>query len=167
MHPDRSAFTPALQIVAHLRMCGHFLNYKMGDKSGQRRLLAMLHHHGEAPQRELQSLLQLSSGSMSELVAKVQADGLVEKIRSTTDRRQMDLRLTEKGTQTAIRLRKHYEERVEQLLGCFDDAEKAQLLSLLDRLGEHIGNLAFPCGCCRSAPDFAEAPCSNENKTAL
>ena len=61
-----------------LRACGHFLHFNMGGKAGRKRVLATLLREGEISQRTLQDLLDIQSGSLSEILAKIEADGLLE-----------------------------------------------------------------------------------------
>ena len=68
-------------IMIGLRACGHFLHFNMGGKAGRKRVLATLLREGEISQRTLQDLLDIQSGSLSEILAKIEADGLLEKVR--------------------------------------------------------------------------------------
>ena len=83
------------RIIEYLGACGRFLHYKMGEKAGRRRIFTILSKAKELPQRELQDILGICSGSLSEILAKMEADGFLEKAKSKTDGRQLNLRLTE------------------------------------------------------------------------
>ena len=78
-----------LRLVGRLRECGHFLYYRMGKKSGQRRILVKILAQGSLTQRQLQEMMKLSSGAMSEILAKMEADGLITRAKSAEDRRQV------------------------------------------------------------------------------
>ena len=85
------------RIIEYLGACGRFLHYKMGEKAGRRRIFTILSKAKELPQRELQDILGICSGSLSEILAKMEADGFLEKAKSKTDGRQLNLRLTDAG----------------------------------------------------------------------
>ena len=120
-----------------LRACGHFLHFNMGGKAGRKRVLATLLREGEISQRTLQDLLDIQSGSLSEILAKIEADGLLEKVKCGSDRRGYILRLTESGQALAKQVTACHEARVDKLLGCLSDDEQLALLAMLDTLTLH------------------------------
>ena len=124
-------------IMLGLRTCGHFLHFNMGGKAGRKRVLAVLLREGEITQRTLQDLLDIQSGSLSELLAKIEADGLLEKVKCGSDRRGYILRLTESGRELAKQVTAFHEARVDKLLDCLDDDEQSALLAMLDKLTLH------------------------------
>ena len=114
-----------------LRACGHFLHFNMGGKAGRKRVLATLLREGEISQLDIQS------GSLSEILAKIEADGLLEKVKCGSDRRGYILRLTESGQALAKQVTACHEARVDKLLGCLSDDEQLALLAMLDKLTLH------------------------------
>ena len=124
-------------IMIGLRACGHFLHFNMGGKAGRKRVLATLLREGEISQRTLQDLLDIQSGSLSEILAKIEADGLLEKVKCGSDRRGYILRLTESGQALAKQVTACHEARVDKLLGCLSDDEQLALLAMLDKLTLH------------------------------
>ena len=120
-----------------LRACGHFLHFNMGGKAGRKRVLATLLREGEISQRTLQDLLDIQSGSLSEILAKIEADGLLEKVKCGSDRRGYVRRLTESGQALAKQVTACHEARVDKLLGCLSDDEQLALLAMLDKLTLH------------------------------
>jgi DNA-binding MarR family transcriptional regulator len=125
------------KIIHDLHRCGHFLHFKMGGKGGRRRIFFVLVEHGEILQRELQDLLGLQSGSMSEIIIKMEADGLIEKIKSEQDGRQFILRLTAKGIAEAKRREQEYLRQVTKMTSCFSKTEQQEFYGMLERLLEH------------------------------
>lgn len=125
------------KVIQDLRGCGHFLHYRMGGKSGRRRIFHILLERDELQQRELQEILGIQSGSLSEILFKIEADGDIEKTKCEKDRRNYNLRLTPKGNEKAIQMEQVYEEKVEQLLSCFTKEQTEDLLEMLDVLLEH------------------------------
>ena len=110
---------------------------RLGGKAGRKRVLATLLREGEISQRTLQDLLDIQSGSLSEILAKIEADGLLEKVKCGSDRRGYILRLTESGQALAKQVTACHEARVDKLLGCLSDDEQLALLAMLDKLTLH------------------------------
>lgn len=127
----------AHEIVAQLRACGHFLYYRMGGHAGRRRILTILSEHSEIMQKELQDILQIQSGSLSEVMIKLEADGLVEKGKSKMDGRQWTIRLTKNGEQQAERMKTVYDEQVAKMMDCFTQEQLDMLHELLDTMFSH------------------------------
>lgn len=128
---QKSNIPLATATVKQLRQCGHYLYYKMGGKAGRQRILKELTEHPELLQRELQDILGVQSGSLSEVIIKMEAEGLVEKIRSEKDGRNFVLKLTEKGKGQAKYFMEEYEGRVEQMMSCFSEEQLENLHELL------------------------------------
>ena len=69
---------------------------------GRGRVLAALKMQSPIPTRELAYLLDIRQQSLNELLKKLQADGLIERAPSETDRRIMMVALTEAGRAVEI-----------------------------------------------------------------
>ncbi len=123
-----------LRLVGRLRECGHFLYYKMGKKSGQRRILIRLLAKGSLTQRQLQELMKLSSGAMSEILTKMEADGLIARAKSMGDRRQVEVTLTPHGKEAAAGLVEEDAQMAHQLFLCLSAQEKEQFTTVLNKL---------------------------------
>ena len=133
MEEDHISF----EIIRHLRRCGHFLYFKTGGKTGRRQIFYILLRRGEVLQRELQDLLGVQSGSLSEIIIKMEADGLIEKVRSRRDGRLLVLQLTEEGRRQAELTCARYGRQVEKMLACLTDRQQKELLATLNLLAEH------------------------------
>ena len=101
-----------------MRACGHILYHQGGRKSGQGRILRILSHCEAMSQRELQEVLGIQTGSLSEILAKLENAGFIERERDEADRRRSVVRLTPAG-------RNHAEE-------CCRDGERQDMFSALD-----------------------------------
>ena len=125
-------------VLHDLGFFGHYLHVNAGGRSGQQHLVVKLYRNdGHMTQRDLQESAGISSGSMSEVVAKLEAAGLIVRSRSDEDRRQQEITLTSKGRERAEVLIERHRAFEEECLACLDDDERLQLVGLLDRLVEH------------------------------
>lgn len=140
------------KVIHDLGFFGHFLHFTAGGRSGQKHVITYLSFHdGHMSQRELQDRLEISSGALSEVLAKVEADGLIERTRSEADRRLQEVRLTERGHELALTYAEERGSFEDACLSCFDEAEQAQLLTLLDRLVDHWKALAKERGAAKGS----------------
>lgn len=93
--------------------------------------------HKELLQRELQDVLHIKSGSLSESIIKMEADGLLKKEKSEKDGRCLVLKLTEKGKRRAEQLKQEYDVRVREMLSCLTEEQCEQLHGLLEPVINH------------------------------
>lgn len=120
-----------------IRKLGHFLYYLMGEKSGQRRVLFTLDCYGDMPQKELQERLSVKSSTMSEMISKMERDGLIVKQPSLKDKRSIVLSLSAKGKKDAQQHQVIMNAVLEKLFECLDEKEKEQMLIYSERLLTH------------------------------
>ena len=95
---------------------------------GRGRVLAALKMQSPIPTRELAYLLDIRQQSLNELLKKLQADGLIERAPSETDRRIMMGALTEAGR--AVEIGREDADYLDALT----DEEVETLVGLLDKL---------------------------------
>ena len=89
---------------------------------------------GEMSQQELGMHFDLKPGSLSEILSKLEVNGLIERSRNPKDRRQLTIRLTETGRENAridqaarIRFR-------EQAFSALTHDEREQLAEMLEKI---------------------------------
>lgn len=125
-------------LATHLRACSHFLYYQTGGKAGQRRILVTLLRRPDLTQKELQDILEISSGSLSEILQKMEDAALVERKKSRDDKRQVKLALTPEGKALALRVKEHYLRTLERMFECLSPQEKRSLGEILAKLVGHM-----------------------------
>lgn len=72
--------------------------------------LAFLHNNGEMLPSELAAIEKVTAQSMSQIINKLLAHGLIEKTASETDKRKVIITITDSGKQTIERRRHEKEE---------------------------------------------------------
>ena len=108
---------------------------KLGVTYPQYLVLVVLWERGARGVGELASALQMDLGTLSPMLKRLQAKGLVTRRRQAEDERRVLVDLTPKG----ISLRK----RTEQMLGefyCFLNMPLDELFDLKDRLGHFVSS---------------------------
>ncbi|MGN1390105.1 MAG: MarR family winged helix-turn-helix transcriptional regulator [Bulleidia sp.] len=125
---------PQRHLMHALRMCGDFLSYRRGQRPGQNRVLFQLHRYGSITQKQLQEILQIQQGSLSELLSKMESSGLIERTRNPEDRRQVVLSLTEKGKEIEHANHEQVMEEHKKLFSSLSEAEQKELYRMLRTL---------------------------------
>lgn len=97
-------------------------------------VMVALWQHGPLTVKGLGALLSLDSGTLSPLLKRLDAMGLVSRRRSSTDERQVTVALTDRGRRLRRRAEKVHLEMVRRL--GLDVVELAQLQSVLQRVTE-------------------------------
>lgn len=124
------------RLVILLRDISHTIRSLYEGRGSQKRVLIVLHETGTITQRELTQRLGIQPGSASEVIAKLESAGLVERALSEADRRTADISLTDAGrhqAEEALEQRKH---RHEEMFSALTTGEKEQLLSLLEKVND-------------------------------
>ncbi|MFC3800707.1 MarR family winged helix-turn-helix transcriptional regulator [Cohnella sp. GCM10012308] len=104
---------------------------------GQGRVLSLLKLKPEITQKELSYLLDMRNQSLGELLGKLERNGYITRMPSEQDRRVMNVKLTEAGSQAAEEMEKQQENH-NKLFECLSEEEQRTMGEYLDRL---IGEL--------------------------
>ena len=127
--------TPERRVMRSFGYFGHYLHVHAGGRSGKQHMLTrLLWRGGHLTQRELQDNYSISSAALSEVLAKLETEGLVTRTRSEQDHRQLEIALTPAGTTVA---RQEAETRLAFMrdsLSALTPPEREQLADLLDRV---------------------------------
>jgi len=98
-------------------------------------ILEALLHKGPQPVSELGRRIDLTSGSMTTAIDRLESRGLVERIDHATDRRAWVIHLTPEGKALIARVFAGHEDAMERAMGGLSTRERATLADLLKRLG--------------------------------
>lgn len=108
-----------------------------GLKYANYAVLATLRSSGrpyEMTPTALQEMMVLTSGGLSKLLARIEADGFIERSIESSDRRSVIVRLTEKGRVIADRAMRTQAKVEHELIATLSMAEREALSSMLRRL---------------------------------
>ena len=127
------------------RIMGMVRHQKMAERGptadptrGRGRIIALLKLCDGIPTREVAQILGIRVSSLNEVLAKMERDGLVERVQSEKDKRVMLVNLTDKGREEEQETRLHA-----KLLAGFDEEELAAFDAGLDKI---IANLEAELG---------------------
>ncbi len=112
--------------------CGHFLYHQPHKGRGQKRILKILVEQEEVTQKQLQEYLDIHSGSISEIISKLESRGFVTRERDESDKRKVILKITEAG-KAQVENFSHEEEKT-SLYHSLNEEEQKTLKDLLKKL---------------------------------
>jgi len=125
----------ARAILELLGFCGHYLHFHGGGRSGKASLLCTIAKSGGVmSQQELRMRFELKPGSLSEILAKMEAAGMIERTRSPEDRRQLFVKLTPQGTELAAREQEERSAFRHEASATLSAEEQEQLLGMLQKI---------------------------------
>lgn len=128
----------ARHLLKGLGFCGHYLHFHGGGRSGQAPIICLIAKHGgKMSQVELASYFELKPGSLSEVLSKIEAAGLIERTRNPEDRRQLIIGLTDEGIVEAAREQEHRNRFRELAFSCLTAGEQEQLAVMLDKIRDN------------------------------
>ena len=116
-----------------------------------RMLLTLQANDGASP-AELCEVMDVRPSSMSELLGRMEENGLVRREMSETDKRATKVFLSDTGKDSVARIEAKFREENEQLAACFSEEERAQFCALCDRLSAHVESLPHEESCGPRAP---------------
>lgn len=102
------------------------------------RLLVELRTHGHTSVQEASRALGMDKASVSRALHSMEAQGLIDSVPSPHDGRARECHLTDEGAALHDRMASLALLREQALLSCLAEPERAQLLSLLQRLHAHL-----------------------------
>ncbi len=122
------------KLAANLREMAHLARHGGGGKGGQGRILAILARRGQMTQRELMEIVDVRSGSLSEVLGKLETAGYITRRPNEADHRSADILLTQEGREAAETVIAQRAERRAGQFACLNEGEKAQFNALLEKL---------------------------------
>lgn len=129
-------------VLHDLGFFGHYLHKHAGGRGGKQFVLSALHRSsGKLTQRELLERTHNSPAALSEVLAKLEGEGLITRVPYEQDRRQQLIELTPEGEVHAARKCAEREAFEREALSCLSSEETDQLEALLSRLIDHWKHL--------------------------
>ncbi len=122
------------ELLAELRRCGRFLYHKFGGRHGQGKILRILAEKEELSQKELQDMLGIQSGSISEIINKLERRGLLYRVKDEADKRMTKLHITEEGLRELEEIEQRVVPGTEELFEVLSQEEQQTLAELVKKL---------------------------------
>ena len=127
------------KLIIEFRKITHTIRYFSDGKGGQKRVLMVLLKNQPMTQQKLTEHLDIKPGSVSEVLSKLENQGLILRQVNLKDRRTSDIYLTEEGMLKAKHALAEKEKNYASMFSCLSQQEKEELLVLLKKVNKHNG----------------------------
>ena len=108
------------------------------------RILRTISNSGTCPMVKLAELNFITQPWITGIIDKLEKKNLVERSRSATDRRIINIRLKPDGTRLYNKIKERYEENISSLFSSIDRETKEQFLKILTEIEEDIKSKSEP-----------------------
>lgn len=115
-----------------MQACGHQIYHRGRRGGGQEGILSILAEKEQMSQKELQEILQIQPGSMSEILMKLEQKGLIIREKDSEDKRKSIIRLTSTGKEATKEQKPRMDE--DNMFSVLSDEEQALLKTMLKKL---------------------------------
>jgi DNA-binding MarR family transcriptional regulator len=112
-----------------------------GVHAGQELVLAKLMHHGSMPVAQLAKVLDVEVPTATRTAQRMEASGLVRRLKTAEDARQVRVELTEKGTEMAEKVQELHALAGKRALRGIDDEQRRLLRNLLWTITTNVEDL--------------------------
>ncbi len=123
-------------MILNLRDLGDVVRRLYEGKGSQKRILILLMEEPDMTQAELTRKLGIRQGSASEVIRKLDTAGLICRRQNDTDKRTVDICLTEEGRKAARQAAASRKQRHKDMFSCLTEEEQGELLRLLEKLNQ-------------------------------
>ena len=110
--------------------------------SSQLKAMAAFHEDRRYSMGELCKIANVKMPSMTEIVDRLEAEGFVERVRETGDRRVVKVQLTDPGKKAHDGILHNREQELLNIFGCLDEKERLQLLKALRTVSSTMKRVA-------------------------
>ena len=122
------------KILAGFRRFSKILRQESFGHHGKARILNVLCSEGAMSQKELQDEVEISSGSASELLKKMEEHGLITRKPDANDSRGLIVEVTDAGKAMNETLNAEKSEKAKALFSALSEDEKEQFAGMLDKI---------------------------------
>ncbi|MBR0138199.1 MAG: MarR family transcriptional regulator [Erysipelotrichaceae bacterium] len=123
------------KLTKEMVLAARFMKGYQNRPRGQETILKVLAEEEKLQQQDIQQYLQVSPGTVSEMISKLEHKGLVERKRSAEDRRAVEISLTENGKEYLNTLT---QEDQDDVFAVLSEEEKETLYEILVKLNNDL-----------------------------
>lgn len=134
-------YTAIYRLGRQMHRCAHHVAHIGGIYREQSRLLMLIAENDGVIQRDLAEEMDVRPSSMTEMLAKMERMGLVQRRQDEKDQRVMHIFLTEQGKNEAEKSRGVTEKVTDALFEGLTDDEIKTMLELTEKLSRHLESM--------------------------
>lgn len=143
-HFDRNNFRLERSLGQYIHLLNLYKDKLLGSHPdmqditvAQFKVLLLLSRVKTMKPSDLWQTLQVDSAAITRMLDRLEKKGLILRERSTTDRRQIDIRLSAQGKAVARRIPQIAADTLNQLTDCLSEKELTQFMHLLVKILRH------------------------------
>ena len=144
------------KLTREMVLAARFMRGYQNRPRGQETILKVLSEEESLHQHDIQHYLQVSPGTVSEMISKLESKGLVERKRNAEDRRAVEISITESGRE---HLKSLAEENQDDVFAVLSEEEKQNLYDILVKLNNDLLRKVPLERHRRMHPDFGKRGC--------
>jgi DNA-binding MarR family transcriptional regulator len=110
--------------------------------SSQLKAMAAFHEDRQYSMGELCKIANVKMPSMTEIVDRLEAEGFVERVRDTEDRRVVKVQLTDAGKKAHSGILHTREQELQNIFGCLDAKDRLRLVKALRTVSSTMKRVA-------------------------
>jgi len=122
------------RILRATELFGREVKQSAGVTPAQFRVLQIIGETGQATATAISSRMRVTQATVTSLVDKLVKHGMVNREKSETDRRQINILITDRGRDTISRAPDALQQRYVRKFEALEDWEQAQLVASLERV---------------------------------
>ena len=111
---------------------------KIGIPDSYRKVIMYLHRSPGANQKNIADFADITTAAVNQIVKEMIAEGYVQKEQDSTDRRYTKLYLTDKGKETAEKLREYLHHSDQVITSVITPEKETEMIALLDQIHDCI-----------------------------
>ena len=146
------------RILRATELYGRELAQKAGLTAVQIRVLQIVNETGQSTPKAISQRMGVSQATMTALIDRLSAKGMVERQRSETDRRQTNLLITEKGRAAVQSDPDPLQQRFVKRFEALEDWEQALTVAVLERVASMLGTADIDASPVLDAGDLRTDP---------
>ncbi len=134
MNKDEELLIALRKIIRAIDMRSRQLNKQFGLTGPQLLILQKVGKHKGVMVREIAETINLSSATVTSVLDRMEARNLIQRIRSTQDKRRVGVFLTEIGEQALENAPLPFQEHFTNRFNALEEWEQSQMVSTLQRM---------------------------------
>lgn len=138
MNDSLKLYTTLHRLGRQMHRCAHHIGHADGRYREQSRLLLLIAENDGVIQRDLAEEMDVRPSSMTEMLAKMEQFGLVERKQDEKDQRVMHIFLTEQGKNVTEESQNATKKMTDTLFEGLSGEEIRQMLALTEKLCAHL-----------------------------
>ena len=146
------------RILRSTQIYGRELAKAAGLTPVQIRVLQIVAETGEATPKEISQRMRVSPPTMTSLMGRLAAKGMVERRQSAKDRRQTDVVITEAGLDAVRRAPDPLQQKYVNQFEALEDWEQAMIVAALERVAAMLDATGFDASPVLDSETFDRAP---------